>query len=78
MGPDQGVGMAFEKRTRKFISGLDAAKTKAAADGIELTPEEISKLAMKKALGGEKPKSKKKKKGNGWPFLPGSFESTSR
>lgn len=70
--------MTIGKRTRKFIKGLEAAKYQALADGIELTPEETSKLAMKKALGSKKIKPKKKKKGSSWPFLPGSFESSSK
>ncbi|MCP2141778.1 UNVERIFIED_ORG: hypothetical protein J2Y94_003103 [Pseudomonas poae] len=79
MEPDQGVKVALDKRTQKFISGLDSAKSKAAADGIELTPEEATKAAIKRALGAKKVKGRKKKKGRGEsPFLPGSFESSSR
>ncbi|WP_433860667.1 hypothetical protein [Pseudomonas thivervalensis] len=71
--------MAFDKRTRRFIKGIDTAKAEANRDGIELTPEEASKLAMKTALGSKKAKpAKKKKRRGGWPFLPGSFESSSR
>lgn len=79
IGPDQGVKMSFDKRTRRFMSGLDTAKSQAAADGIELTPDEAAKAAMKRALGAKKGKARKKKKGRGGsPFLPGSFESSSR
>jgi hypothetical protein len=79
MGPGQGADMAFEKRTRRFIKGLDAAKAQAAAEGIELTPEEASKLALQKALASTKIKpEKKKKRKSSWPFLPGSFEGSSR
>jgi len=79
MEPDQGVKMAFDKRTQRFINVLDSAKSQAAADGIELTSDEAAKAAMKKALGAKKGKTRKKKKGRGGsPFLPGSFESSSR
>ncbi|WP_192558118.1 hypothetical protein [Pseudomonas allokribbensis] len=71
--------MAFDKRTQRFINGLDTAKAQAAADGIELTPEEVVKAAMKRALGSKTVKKRKKKKGRGGsPFLSGSFESSSR
>ncbi|PKH18812.1 hypothetical protein [Pseudomonas fluorescens] len=71
--------MAFDKRTQRFINVLDSAKSQAAADGIELTSDEAAKAAMKKALGAKKGKTRKKKKGRGGsPFLPGSFESSSR
>lgn len=71
--------MAFDTRTQLFINGLDSAKLKAAADGIELTPDEAARAAMKKALGAKKVKARKKKKGRGGsPFMPGSFESSSR
>lgn len=73
------VKMAFDKRTQRFINGLDTAKSQAAADGIELTPEEVVKAAMKRTLGSKTVKKRKKKKGRGGsPFLPGSFESSSR
>ena len=79
MEPDQGVKVSLDKRTRRFMSGLDTAKSQAAADGIELTPDEAAKVAMKRALGAKKGKARKKKKGRGGsPFLPGSFESASR
>ncbi|URD44514.1 hypothetical protein M6G63_09810 [Pseudomonas sp. BYT-5] len=68
--------MVFEKRTRKFISGIDSAKAAAEADGIELTADEAAKAALRKALGSKK-KPKKKRRG-GSMFLPGSFESSSR
>lgn len=71
--------MAFDKRTQRFINGLDSVKSKAEADGIELTPDEAARAAMKRALGAKKGKARKKKKGRGGsPFLPGSFESSSR
>lgn len=71
--------MASDKRTQRFINGLDSVKSKAAAEGIELTPDEAAKAAMKRALGSKKGKPRKKKKGRGGsPFLPGSFESSSR
>lgn len=71
--------MAFDKRTQSFINGLDSAKSKAEADGIELTPDEAARAAMKRALGAKKGKTRKKKNGRGGsPFLPGSFESSSR
>lgn len=69
--------MAFEKRTRKFINGIDSAKAAAEADGIELTADEAAKAALRKALGSKKRKPKKKHRG-GSMFLPGSFESSSR
>ncbi|WP_409321353.1 hypothetical protein [Pseudomonas monteilii] len=69
--------MAFEKRTRKFINGIDSAKAAAEADGIELTADEAAKAALRKALGSKKRKPKKKSRG-GSMFLPGSFESSSR
>ncbi|MFG0461513.1 MULTISPECIES: hypothetical protein [Pseudomonas] len=69
--------MAFEKRTRKFINGIDSAKAAAEADGIELTADEAAKAALRKALGSKKRKPKKKLRG-GSMFLPGSFESSSR
>lgn len=71
--------MAFDKRTQRFINGLDLAKLQAASDGIELTPDEAARVAMVKALGAKKLKPRKKKKGRaGWLILPGSFESSSR
>lgn len=71
--------MAFDKRTQRFINGLGSAKSQAAADGIELTPDEAAKVAMTKAVGSKKLKSwKKKKRRGGSIFLPGSFESSSR
>ncbi|MFK4234231.1 hypothetical protein [Pseudomonas guariconensis] len=74
--------MAFEKRTRKFISGIDSAKAAAEADGIELTADEAAKAALRKALGSKKRKPKKrkpkKKRRGGSMFLPGSFECSSR
>jgi hypothetical protein len=71
--------MAFDKRTQRFINGLDSAKSQAASDGIELTSDEAAKAAMKRALGEKKGNARKKKKGRGGsPFLPGSFESSSR
>lgn len=70
--------MALDKRTRRFIKGLDTAKAEASRDGIELTPEEASKLAMKTALGSKKAKPAKKKRKGRLVFLPGSFESSSR
>jgi hypothetical protein len=78
MGPDQGVKMEFGKRTLRFINGIDSAKSKAVADGIELTSDEAAKAAMKRALGAKKGKARKKKGRGGSPFLPGSFESSSR
>ncbi|HDS0930115.1 TPA: hypothetical protein QDZ23_004844 [Pseudomonas putida] len=69
--------MAFEKRTLKFINGIDSAKAAAEADGIELTADEAAKAALRKALGSKKRKPKKKRRG-GSMFLPGSFESSSR
>jgi len=78
-GAGSGVKVAFDKRTQRFINGLDSAKSKAEADGIELTPDEAARAAMKRALGAKKGKTRKKKKGRGGsPFLPGSFESASR
>lgn len=78
-GAGSGIKMSFDKRTRRFMSGLDTAKSQAAANGIELTPDEAAKAAMKRALGAKKGKARKKKKGRGGsPFFPGSFESSSR
>ncbi|MEN5126839.1 MULTISPECIES: hypothetical protein [Pseudomonas] len=70
--------MAFEKRTRKFINGIDSAKAAAEADGIELTADEAAKAALRNALGAKKGRPKKKKRRGGSMFLPGSFESSSR
>ena len=70
--------MSFEKRTRKFINGIDSAKAVAEADGIELTADEAAKAALRKALGSKKAKTKNKKRRGGSIFLPGSFESSSR
>jgi hypothetical protein len=70
--------MASDKRTQRFINGLNSVTLKAAAEGIELTPDEAAKAAMKRALGSTKGKNRKKKKSRGSPFLPGSFESSSR
>lgn len=56
---------AFDKLTQKFVNGLDSAKSKAAVDGTELTPEEAAKAAMKRAIGAKKVKGRKKKKGRG-------------
>lgn len=47
-GVRSGVKVELDKRTQRFINGLDSAKSKAAADGIELTSEEAAKAAMKK------------------------------
>lgn len=78
-GAGSEVKMAFDKRTQRFINGLDSARSQAKADGIELTPDEAAKAAMKRALGAKKVKARKKKKGRGGsPFMPGSFESSSR
>jgi LAS superfamily LD-carboxypeptidase LdcB len=62
------------------LDRLQAAQAAAKANGIVLTPEEAYKAAGKKffnKVAKRRKKNAKKRKG-GSPFLPGSFESSSR